>query len=207
MKLKILTAVTDINNLSDARYCAGMGVDLLCFNLAAEQQDALSPAALQEITGWLAGIKIAGTFTNQPIEEINTLVQTCSLDLVQLNTCYLLDDLININIPVIQQVSINKDTDATEVTEILRLYKPYITYFLITSTDFNNIDETNIKLLTELASQFPVLLGFGFSPENILTILERIQPAGIALKGGHEIKPGLKSFDELADMLEMLEEE
>ena len=37
MALNTLTAVTEINNLSDARYCAGMGVDIIGFNLAAGQ--------------------------------------------------------------------------------------------------------------------------------------------------------------------------
>jgi phosphoribosylanthranilate isomerase len=207
MALKTLTAVTNINNLSDARYCAGMGVEILSFNLTPGQEASITPEAIQEITSWLAGVQIAGEFTDLPVEQINEFIQTCSLNLVQLNSEYLLDDLAALNAPVIQQIVINKDTVESELVDLLKLYQPHVQYFLIASDDFNSIDETNAQLLIDLAAQFPILIGFGLNQQNVQQILKQIKPSGIALKGGQEIKPGLKSFDELANILEVLEED
>ncbi|MFM1835376.1 MAG: hypothetical protein RJA04_63, partial [Bacteroidota bacterium] len=48
--LKTLVKVSAITNLSDARYCAGMGVDLLGFPLGKISIDQFT-----EIRNWLAG--------------------------------------------------------------------------------------------------------------------------------------------------------
>jgi phosphoribosylanthranilate isomerase len=205
MALNTLTAVTEINNLSDARYCAGMGVDIIGFNLGHGQASPVSPEAVREISGWLAGVQIAGAFAGTPAEEINELARQCALNLVILNASYLVDDLSKIDLPVILQVEIHKDSYEKELVQMLEIYQPHVQHFLITSPEFQAIDDTNKQMLQDLSRSFPVLLGFGLEKENILEVLETLKPAGIALKGGHEIKPGLKSFDDLADILEMLE--
>jgi phosphoribosylanthranilate isomerase len=38
-------------------------------------------------------------------------------------------------------------------------------------------------------------------------LLSAIQPAGLILEGGNEIKPGLRDFEELEAVFEALEEE
>jgi phosphoribosylanthranilate isomerase len=205
MALNILTVVTEINNLSDARYCAGMGVDILGFNLASGPSSLVSPETVQEIAGWLAGVQLAGAFASTPAEEINAISRQCALNMVLLNSGYLIDDLAAIDLPVILQVEIHKDSYQLELVQMLELYQPHVEYFLISSDEFETIDDTNLGFVKELADRFPVLLGFGLEKANLLPVLEAVKPAGIALKGGHEIKPGLKSFDDLADILETLE--
>src|SRR5690606_105942 len=58
MPLKILVKAGSITNLSDARYCAGMGVDFLGFQVIEGQPNALSAKAFQEIRGWVTGPQI-----------------------------------------------------------------------------------------------------------------------------------------------------
>ena len=52
-----------------------------------------------------------------------------------------------------------------------------------------------------------MILGVGIAADSVHKTLEELQLNGIALAGGEEIKPGLKDFDELADILEALETE
>ncbi|MGV3639098.1 MAG: hypothetical protein ACO1NZ_01190 [Adhaeribacter sp.] len=205
MALSILTAVTEINNLSDARYCAGMGVDILGFNLSQQQAAPVSPETVRDIAGWVAGVQLAGAFAPAAPEEINEKARGCNLDLLLLPSGFLVDDLAKLELPVILQVEVHKDSYEKELTQMLELYAPKVQYFLITSPEFQEIDETNRDFLKSLCSRFPVLLGFGLDKETVSEELQAVAPAGIALKGGHEIKPGLKSFDDLADILETLE--
>ena len=206
MALKTFTLVSKINNLSDARYCAGMGVDILSFVLTEGQTGYLKPEAINDIAGWVAGVQIAGEFYDSPAEEINELADTCNLSQALLTSTYLADELTAIKIPIIQQLTINKDTIEDEFTRYLEVYKDYVAFFLIVSDDFTTVDDTIIPFLKDIASQFPVLIGFGLNKDNVLPVLEQVKPTGIALLGGQEIKPGLKSFDALADILELLEE-
>jgi phosphoribosylanthranilate isomerase len=66
--------------------------------------------------------------------------------------------------------------------------------------------EASTEFITSISNQFSVLL----SPEkdvNINSILDTFPVKGIALNGSQEIKPGLKDYDHLAEVLELLEEE
>jgi phosphoribosylanthranilate isomerase len=58
-----------------------------------------------------------------------------------------------------------------------------------------------------LALKYPVPLGFGFGAANIHFLLGELPIKGIAMHGTREIKPALKDFDELAQVLEAIETE
>ena len=59
MMLKTFVKVSGVNNLSDARYCAGMGVDVIGFNIDPELGEAIDPVKFGEISSWLAGADYA----------------------------------------------------------------------------------------------------------------------------------------------------
>lgn len=206
MALITSVIVNGINNLSDARYCAGMGVDMIGFSLDESQSDYVLPQEVQEIAGWIAGVKLIGEFNVTPAEQINELAGSCKLDYVQLNKQYLIDEIQQINRPVIQRIRFTKDTIESELIAEMRLYTDYVAYFLIYSDDFQTIDETNIQFLQDLAREFKVIIGFGIQKDNVTEVLTNINPAGIGLRGGQEIKPGLKDFDTLQEIFEELEE-
>lgn len=206
MALKTTVLVSGINNLSDARYCAGMGADMMGFNLDVNHPDHLTEEAFKEITGWVSGIKLVGEFDQATGQEIQEKVTSLNLDLVQLNKMYLLDEIRNINRPVIQKVFIDKDTIEADLLEMLNLYKEDVAFFLVYSNDFTTIDETNSRLLRDLSGLYKIIIGFGIEKQNINLILDEIRPEGIGLQGSDEIKPGLKTFDELEEIFEVLEE-
>lgn len=206
MSLRTSVIVSGINNLSDARYCAGMGVDIISFNLKLDSKQRVSSEELKEILGWVAGVKVAGQFERARPDVINEYAAEFNLDYIQLDTPYLIDEIDEIAVPVILKVFINKDTVESELLEMLELYSSVVDSFLIYSSDFDTIDETNTKLLKSISKAYPIYIGFGLDNGNINTIIKTIKPKGIGLLGGNEIKPGLKDFDELQDILEELEE-
>ncbi|QMU28427.1 phosphoribosylanthranilate isomerase [Adhaeribacter radiodurans] len=206
MALITSVIVNSINNLSDARYCAGMGVDMLGFCLDESQPNYISSQEIKEIAGWVAGVQLVGEFKKATVEQINALTEACQLDYVQLEKQYLIDEIQQINCPVIQRARFTKDTIESELIEEMHLYKDHVASFLIFSDDYQTIDETNIRFLQDLARDFKIIIGFGISKENVNEVLQIIKPDGIALKGGQEIKPGLKDFDKLQEIFEELEE-
>jgi phosphoribosylanthranilate isomerase len=70
MALKTFVKVSTVNNLSDARYCAGMYVNWLGFNLEESSPDYLSPEKFTEITEWLSGLEYVGEFENSHPDTI-----------------------------------------------------------------------------------------------------------------------------------------
>ena len=76
--LKTLVKVSAITNLSDARYCAGMGVDLLGFPLGKISIDQFT-----EIRNWLAGVQIVGEFSTNDAAEIKAKVAEYKPDVLE----------------------------------------------------------------------------------------------------------------------------
>ncbi|GAA4297742.1 hypothetical protein [Nibribacter koreensis] len=206
MALSTIVLVNQISNLSDARYCAGMGVEMLGFSVEENTPAYTSPEAFKEISGWVAGVKLVGEIDEMPVEDIQPLLQKYPLDMLQLNTVFLIEELEQIPLPVILRVLIDKDTDEQNLLQFLELYQPHVEYFLIDSTELTSIDSATHGLLSDLSAKYSVLIGFGLTKENTKEAIEKIHPAGIALKGGQEIRPGFKDFDELEEIFEQLED-
>lgn len=207
MALSTFVIVNGVNNLSDARYCAGMGVDMIGLNLEKQLPGYVSPEDFKDIAGWISGVELVGEFEQYSAEEINEAANSYALDSIQLNNLYLIHELQEIKLPIIQRLLINKDTIWSELSDLMELYQEDVKFFLITSDDFSTIDETNENFLRDLAKLYPILIGFGVNKDNVQRILKNIKPEGIGLTGGEEIKPGLKDFDALQDIFDVLEVE
>jgi phosphoribosylanthranilate isomerase len=187
MSLTRFVKVGNISNLSDARYCAGMGVDMLGFRVIESQSNFMTSKQFQEIRGWVTGPKIvAEVYGIKDSKDVPPIIENYRPDLIELG----LDELGRIGdspIPFILSVS-SRELDRLKTIKV----KPE--YILV--RDFNND--------LDLTLPSPAII------ELTNVRLEDIDPKfsdwGIALNGSVEISPGLKSYEELADVLEKLEE-
>jgi phosphoribosylanthranilate isomerase len=204
MGLKIKVKVGEINNLSDARYCAGMGVEMIGFSLEESHAKYLNPAKITEISNWLTGIQIVGEFESTSPEQINSFAKMLPLNHIQLSSEYMeVDFLKKIDIPVILKIHVSDGLSLGALAPKLAIFKDYVDCFLLEGDASIFIDDE--KSLIEICNRYNILLGFGVNKDNLEHILNTIKPWGIALKGGIEIRPGLKDFEELAEILDLLE--
>jgi phosphoribosylanthranilate isomerase len=188
MALTRFVKVGKISNLSDARYCAGMGVDLLGFRTVDGQENFIAPKQFQEVRGWITGPKVvAEIYGLQAAAEIDLVLENYRPDLIELSLTEL-SKIKQAPLPLILRCS------STDISAILdHPLRSKIDYLLI--DDFKNDGKfiTDIAVLVEL-NQFS---------------LEEIKPQyagyGIALNGSAEVRPGLKSYEDLADILEKLD--
>ena len=72
MSLKTFVKVGNITNLTDARYCAGMGVNQLGFNV---EDPNFTVEKFKEITGWLEGIEYVAEFDKLAADKVITAVE------------------------------------------------------------------------------------------------------------------------------------
>lgn len=205
MGLKLKVKVSEVNNLSDARYCAGMGVDMLGFHLDENHPRFIDINTVKEITNWVHGVQVVGEFSASNIDNINYLAEELKLDFIELPVSFSPDDISKLQKAVILKLNLSKGSES-DISEIIDQYSPFVEYFLLESEDSDSIEEIK-SLLKIWNSSGKLLLGIGINKDSLPEIENSIKPAGIALKGGDEIKPGLKNFDELADILEELETE
>ncbi len=198
MALKTLVKVGEVNNLSDARYCAGMGVELIGFQLENDHEKFVDQNTYKAITGWLEGVKFVGEFESSSFESIQEAHKNYEFDFVQVADPSIVEEVKKLEIPVILKTNL-QDWEALPKTLDAD-------YLLVESEKEQLSDDDKVKL-EEVAQSLPVILGFGLEADSVADLLDNSAIKGIALKGGEEIRPGYKDFDELADILEAIEEE
>ena len=197
MALSTIVKISSINNLSDARYCAGMGVDLMGFCIDSTKGEFLTPLQFKEITGWLAGVKMVAEVDDVPLEDVKEKLKDYRFEYLEVSSKEALENLSELGKHFIYRVD-----DLSELGSIPE--HSDIHYYLLKG---NELDSDALKILKEFSKRHSVILGFGISKKNIKELLSKTHIKGIELKGGSEISPGLTDFDELADILEILEME
>ena len=184
MALKTLVKIGGVTNLSDARYCAGMGVDMLGFDVIPGRPNYISPESYQQIRGWVTGPLIVAEITGlQNPEDLTQILENYRPDMLQMG----LTELTSIPSPPLPYIlSLNENQDISHlaikpeyVLGNSRLNPPLNAAFLM---EVSSTDEANNALLNTSIR-------------------------GIAMAGGPELKPGLKDYSSLADILELLEVE
>ena len=198
MALQTLVKVGNITNLSDARYCAGMGVDMIGFVMDKFSNDYTPPEKLKEIQSWVAGVQIVGETESTDFDEVVSLLQSYEIDILQITDPGLLPRIAEAGKPIILKV----DAENAYLEDYLKLYGSFVEYFLI---DGQELTDFFLYRLKEYARDYQVILGFGINAERIHQLLEETSVKGIALKGTHELRPGYKDYDELSEILEVLE--
>lgn len=205
MSLKTLVKISGVTNLSDARYCAGMGVDMLGFSMDANSPNYVEPAKFGEIRGWVAGVQIVGETTATDPELIEQLLETYQPDVLQIDEPALLPYLATFNKPLILRVNL-LHTTLDQLDTLFQTSVSGADFVLLESHSAIHMDDDLETLLHRLATKHPILLGTGISVQNVHNLLDNMSIRGIALNGSHEDQPGNKEFGELMDVLEAIEE-
>jgi phosphoribosylanthranilate isomerase len=202
MSYPVPLLIRGINNLSDARYCAGMGADKLSFILDPALPGHLAPAAVKELAGWIAGVELIGEFDQLSAPEINALAADCGLDAVLLRRPRSAAELAEIAPPVLLELAFDEAgafsmADFPLAGVLVELPESAAAFDAAVAGD----------VLAILARQRPLWLGPGLHPTRARHALVAARPTGLVFASGHEIKPGLRDFDQLEAVFEALEED
>ncbi len=192
MALRTFVKVSGINNLSDARYCAGMEVNQLGFEIEESASNYTDIQKYKEITEWLSGVEYVGEISsaNSVIKEV---IEGYQLDAIQVEHIEQINEALETGLAV---SFLAHDLDSVKAAWETSGKK--LAYILL---DASEVDQA---MLNTLSKDIPVVLASGFTAETV-TELAKSDLKGIAIQGGNEIRPGYKDFDEMADILEALE--
>ena len=205
--LALPVLVRGINNLSDARYCAGMGATGLIFTLDPALPDAVAPATVRELAGWVAGVDIIGEVGADADADLPRLVAECELSGVLLR----LDPQrqswpLGLDVPVLVEVPPSLLTDhhhyAAALADLTAAFPQG--YALVTTSP--RTYPPDLAYWHALARQAPLWLLAPADPTQAADVAQHVHPAGLVLAGGDELKPGLRDFTDLEAVFEALEE-
>lgn len=196
MALKTLVKVGQISNLSDARYCAGMSVDMLGFRVIAGHDHYVSPELFKEIRGWFSGpAVVAEAYGIEKGEDLPAIIQNYLPDFIELS----IQDLVKLHSPYSTYIVSATYEELIANEDELAPFRIQISKVIVPAS-------TDKKLIDELARSYKVLLQVDANTRHD-AFINNPSLKGIALQGSQEEKPGLKNYDHLSEILEKLETE
>ena len=185
--LKTKIYASKINNLSDARYFAALYVDFLGFQL----DGSLSMDQIKEMTDWIEG--------PQPILEIDGLDSTPSL----------IDVIAHLNIPIVATSPYFKGYLPPQITKwpsftLDQIDQAQDHATLIVEQRFDKLDETQMNRIQRLCNSYDLWIDIPFLPQHLNRLLDTFRPYGLRIEGGEEERPGIRSFEDLDEIFEVL---
>ncbi len=201
MALRCLVKISSVNNLSDARYAAGMGVELMGFNMDPNAEDFISPEQFNAITSWISGVKFVGELDDCQGTDLGQLPEQYGIDYLQIDAG--VDPAILKVSPLPLIIKIARPSRSL-IADSFKKFSELPAWYLLEPE--KPLSEELLAWCKTQTSAYPIMLGSNLSTDNVDSLIAA-GFSGFSLKGGEEIRPGFKNFDELADILETLETE
>ncbi len=201
MSLRTYVKISNVSNLSDARYCAGMGVDILGFNIDPASGDSLSSEDFKEITEWVAGVQFAGEFQSSGVEEIKTSVKNYPIDFIEISSMDLVEKVGLLGLPIIFKITVNSDDDLTNLPSRMSYLDELVKMIILKSPNAEMHDELD-RFVSYYNGNLKLIKGYAVSPSEALARFP-----GLEMEATKEEKPGFKDYGDIMDVLEVIEED
>lgn len=191
--------LSEVNNLSDARFGAAAGFDYLGFCFNPLSQSFIPPVKAKEIIDWVSGPFMVGEFGEQQSEEINHIAELLELDLIEINNQLLPDEVAKLNRPVIKYINLGKMNEVQIKNEI-HAYSNVCAGFVcrVASNDIEKLAE--IKLM--LAKDAALFITGLDNPDTLYKAHHTSKPDGVYITGSKEEMVGVKDFESLQHFVE-----
>ena len=212
MPLKTFVKASTITNLSDARFFSAFPVQWMSFPCNPISKQYIPPQQIQELIGWLQGPNYCLEVAGLSPDAIASLLQEVEVQGIEVEGIEELAEELNADYTIFRRVYINKNTTKEELAQLLEA-KPKTDYFIfdfqLNEISFTRLVAEEIKItkadIELLAKQQAVLLAIDIEANQIEQFLTW-KVSGIDVQGGEEEKVGLRSFDDIQDIMEELDQ-
>ncbi|MBI3220148.1 MAG: hypothetical protein HYZ44_11600 [Bacteroidetes bacterium] len=178
MQLKTNVWVNKITSLSEARYCAGMGVQFLGF-----QPSVVDVKAFQGITGWVLGPSFFLDISEEEMMPSHLDDYACDYLLIREDQVDQLPATISSKLLIKKTLSISQSGGL----------HPEAAYLVAENWTLDSLKKVPAETIVMVSN-----------PDQVSAVIS-LPIAGILLQGSTESKPGLMEYDHLSAVLEMLE--
>jgi phosphoribosylanthranilate isomerase len=143
-------------------------------------------------------ILFVGVFVNAAVEEINSVMQTCGLDLAQLHGDESAEMLSAFKGKAFKAIRLSTDskTDSRRVTDFAESCREMVPVLLVDAAVKDLYGGSGVIAdwngAAELAKKYPLLLAGGLTPENVAEAVRQVRPWGVDVASGVESAPGEK---------------
>jgi phosphoribosylanthranilate isomerase len=197
--------ICGITRLEDAEMATSLGAWALGFILWPRSPRYADPGVAAGITRVMRRrIETVGVFVNQPLDEIEGLVDALGITHVQLHG----DEGPSFCSAVAQRtgakvIKAARIGHASDLRDIDRFHTEYHLLDTAQAGSYGGTGHTwDWSLLKGRRSKIPVILAGGLNPDNVADAIEQVRPWGIDVSSGVESEPGIKDPDKLHALFE-----
>lgn len=191
--IQIPVKVSGITSLTDARYCAGMGVQFLGIQLDGIGA-RISPIEFKSIRAWIEGIEWVGEYSGDSGEEVKMFAQEYGLDFLEVSNRSLVLPLMEGGFKVgVKQNDLS--IDAIFDRSISYICAPIPEEFY-----------SELKIWMAQHPSIPVLIQSVSTISDLKFAMVHLPECGFNFESGEEERPGWMDLSALQDLLEILEE-
>lgn len=189
-------AISFINDLQDARYCAAMNCAYVGFCIDAEQSQYISPAKIRETVAWLSGPQIIVACGKERSTDLAELEKTLSFTAIKLAEKEW--DMIKNTTQKAIYLSAEKKANPTKIAKLIEMVQAHHS----ASKVIVNVDSVEEALT--FAAYFPdIFLHFSslMMTHHFLQTNENDLPFGIYIEGEGYLADGGLNYELLDEIL------
>ncbi len=178
------------------------GADALGFVFYAASPRHITPKQAKEIIRALPPfVQTVGLFVNEAAHAINTIADSCGLDVIQLHGEETPEYCTTIRRRVIKAFRIKDISDL----DALSAYR--VAGYLLDTWSPNAHGGTGTTFNWEIAAEavkrdYRIILAGGLSPDNIAEAVRKVTPYGVDVSSGVETSPGRKDTARIKQFIE-----
>ncbi len=205
-KLKIC----GLRDAENALAAANAGADFLGLNFVPGVRRRITQEQAQSIVeGLRSGLgarvpTLVGLFANQPVDEVNRIVEQCGLELAQLcgdEPQRYWDEVV---VPVIRQIKVRDDLSTGAAVEMAARQIEEVAAAGYTAM-LDKYEQGALggtgrtfdwRIAGELASRYDLTLAGGLTPDNVARAVAEVRPWGVDVSSGVETD-GVKDADKI----------
>jgi phosphoribosylanthranilate isomerase len=196
--------VCGITRGDDALAAAQLGVDALGFVFVKKSPRYISPQAAAAIIKTLPPfISRVGVFADEEPAVVNSIARIAGLDTIQLHGSETIDYCNAVPFPVIKALGLRPGFDVT-------ILEKYPVAGILLDTWSNGLQGGSgvcgdWTIARHVADRYGrIILAGGLGPSNLEAALSAVQPYGVDVNSGVEIRPGVKNPHKIRDAVRIV---
>lgn len=187
----IKVKICGIRSLEAALAAIDSGADYLGFNFVPKSRRYIEPKQALEIIKKIRGkIQIVGIFQNADVSVVREIAKQLNLDFIQLHGQEDSEYIKQLDSQVIKAINSSSETNDYSVD-----------YFLLDRVQQGEGEMVSIEAAKAVADKYPVFLAGGLTPQNVASVVEKVQPFAVDVASGIETE----SFEDIQKIREFIE--
>lgn len=197
---KTCVKICGITSAEDALAAVAAGADALGFVFYSKSPRAVTVEQTQQIVDQLPPfVSTVGLFVNEVPEIIEKTIAACRLDLIQLHGDETPQECLFPGRRVIKALRV-KDAKSLESAADYQVSGLLLDAW--SDQVYGGSGESfDWQLLKNFASNNPVILAGGLTPENVATAIGQVRPYAVDVSSGVELAPGIKDQKKVAEFI------